>query len=165
MLVALAACSKKGPGESCGNDADCQSGYLCFRGSCMTYQTRDHALNAQSGVGKAPVERPVVGGEPVRVRTTQGEGTIFAACEASERLIGGGCNGGQDCESESSCHFLRSFPANYRDNDTLGARWVCSGARGTMQAFALCQATPPKTAPGEPAPPSAPEDAAVAPSD
>ena len=146
LLLLVTSCSKKKLGESCDSDDDeCVAGYTCFRGVCSTLKQRVDGLNEQSGVGSAPIERPVVGGERVRVRTTNGEGTIFAACAATERLIGGGCRGGADCGSESGCAYLRSFPDNFTGDDTVGARWICAGAAGTLYAYALCQETAPAT--------------------
>jgi hypothetical protein len=121
-------CSKRELGEECIRDAQCVAGYVCFRGVCTTAGNKHAALTTQSGVGSAPSERPSVGGQRVRVRATNGEGLIFAKCEATERLVGGGCKGGDNCASESAC--------------TLGGRWICSGAEGTLQAFALCQEAP-----------------------
>ena len=153
-LLALVACSKNQLGERCDYDGDCATGYVCFRGTCSTVKGRDEALNTQSGVGSnVAVERPVAGGDRVKVRVTHGEGSIFAACLPTERLVGGGCNGGANCESESACNYMRSYPGKFTDDDTLGARWICVGAAGTMQAYALCQATAPST---ETAPSSAP---------
>jgi hypothetical protein len=99
-----------------------------------------------------------VSGERVRVRVTNGDGVIFAACAATERLVGGGCKGGDNCASESSCSYIRSYPGGFSADDTLGARWYCSGAYGTMQAFALCQEATTVTAP---LPPPDPVDAGV----
>ncbi|MBA2538064.1 MAG: hypothetical protein H0V17_00390 [Deltaproteobacteria bacterium] len=138
-IVLLCSCSKRDQGEPCDDDTDCKSGYVCFRGACSTTKTREATLNAQSGVGSAPGERPIVSGERVRVRVTNGEGVIFAACTATERLVGGGCHGGNNCASESGCSYLRSYPAGFSADDTLGARWMCNGAEGTMVAYALCQ--------------------------
>ena len=144
-LLVLAGCSKKNLGEPCDFDSDCAAGYVCFRGTCNTTQKRDDVLTAQSGVGSAPIERPSAGGERIKVRVTNGEGLIFAACAANERLVGGGCKGGHDCASESECKYIRSYPASFGPDDTLGARWNCTGAKGTMQAYALCQETTPST--------------------
>ena len=41
---------------------------------------------------------------------------------------------------------MRSYPGRFTDEDTLGARWYCNGADGTMKAYALCQETAPSTA-------------------
>ncbi len=152
LFATLVACSKNQLGEACDYDGDCATGYVCFRAACSTVKGRDESLNAQSGVGSnVALERPAVGGDRVKVRVTHGEGTIFAACLPTERLVGGGCGGGANCESESACNYLRSYPGNFTDDDTLGARWICVGA-GTMKAFALCQATAPssETAPSTP---------------
>lgn len=131
---------------------------MCFRSTCQTPKSREVALNVQSGVGSnAPIERPAAGGDRVKVRVTHGEGTIFAACLPTERLVGGGCNGGEQCDAEQSCNWMRSYPGNFSDDDTVGARWVCSGARGVMYAFALCEATAEK--PVVPAEPVVPADA------
>lgn len=155
LLIALVACSKNQRGEACDYDGDCATGYVCFRATCSTVKGRDEALNAQSGVGSnVALERPAAGGERVKVRVTSGEGTIFAACLPTERLVGGGCSGGTNCEGES-CNYLRSYPGKFTADDTLGARWICVGT-GTMQAYALCQATAPST---ETAPPTTPTDA------
>lgn len=137
--IVLVGCSKNDLGESCDVDDDCKAGYVCFRGTCTTSTKRAAELTAQSGVGSAPGERPTVSGDRVRVRVTNGEGMIFAACAATERLVGGGCAGGENCASESSCRYLRSYPGGFAADDTLGARWICTGAYGTMQAYALCQ--------------------------
>jgi len=154
-LAALVACSPKQLGEPCDRDGDCAAGFVCFRGTCQTSKSREATLNNQSGVGSnVALERPAAGGERVKVRVTHGEGQIFAACLPTERLIGGGCAGGDDCASESVCRYLRSYPGNFSDTDTLGARWICTGADGTLQAYALCQETAPSTATA-PAPPDA----------
>ncbi len=146
LFVTLVACSKNQLGEACNDDGDCVTGYICFRGSCSTAKDRDRTLNAQSGVGSNVVlERPAAGGDRVKVRVTHGEGSIFAACLPTERLVGGGCKGGADCDSEHDCHYLRSYPGQFTDDDTLGARWICNGAAGTMQAYALCQGTAPSS--------------------
>lgn len=154
FAIALLACSKNDLGESCSSDDSCKAGYVCFRGTCNTAKAREQALNTQSGVGSAPIERPVVGGDRVRVRVTHGEPPIFAACAATERLVGGGCHGGDNCASESSCSYIRSYPGNFTADDTLGARWICNGASGRLQAYALCQETAPSTvtAPKDPPP-------------
>jgi hypothetical protein len=111
---------------------------VCFGGKCVTPQVRDNQLTKQSGVA-IPTEKPAVGGDRVRVRTTSGVGTIFAQCAANERLTGGGCKGGDDCMSDSKCRFIRSYPGGAAADDTLGGRWYCSGPYGTVSAFALCQ--------------------------
>jgi hypothetical protein len=139
IALLLVACSKSGLGEACEEDGDCQAGYLCFRSTCTTNKNREELLTKQSGVGSSFGERPAVGGDRVRVRVTQGEGTIFAACDANERLVGGGCAGGYDCEQEQRCRYLRSYPGAFGPDDTLGARWYCTGAAGPMSAYALCQ--------------------------
>jgi hypothetical protein len=141
LLVAVlvfAACSKKSAGESCTRDGHCEAGYICFRGACTTPKARDENLTHQSGVA-APAEKPVVAGDRVRVRFTHGEGTIFAQCGATERLTGGGCKGGDNCRSEDACSYVRSYPGKFTEEDTLGGRWYCAGAAGTITAYALCQ--------------------------
>lgn len=106
----------------------------------MSIPQRDKDLRVQSGVTEPPTERPIAGGDKVHIRQAQAEGSVFAQCGASERLIGGGCNGGWDC-GESGCSYLRSYPSGYTDDDSLGARWNCYGPSGTLQAYALCQET------------------------
>jgi hypothetical protein len=146
FVLLLASCKAK-LGESCDSDDGCEAGYVCFRGKCQTSKTRETTLNDQSGVGNnVPLERPTAGGERVKVRVTNGEGEIFAACLPTERLIGGGCSGGSNCNADMDCGYIRSYPAKFSADDTLGARWTCVGAMGTLQAYALCQATTPSTA-------------------
>lgn len=157
LAALLTTACKNGLGESCDTDNNCEAGYVCFRGTCQTTKTRETTLNDQSGVGNnVPIERPVAGGDRVKVRTTHGEGIIFAACLPTERLIGGGCHGGANCNADMDCGYIRSYPGNFTDDDTLGARWYCNGAEGVMHAFAMCQATAPSTATAPPADASPP---------
>jgi hypothetical protein len=136
-LLLLVAC-RHGEGGSCDDNSDCESGLACLHDVCISQKAATKKLEQMSGIGPAPSERPIVGGDRVRVRKTTGQGRIFAACDASERLIGGGCSGGGDCASESSCTYMRSWPGQYTADDTLGARWWCE-AQGPIEAYALCQ--------------------------
>jgi len=122
-------------GGSCEKDYNCAGDTVCREGVCALPAARKQELLDQSGVGPAPAEQPAIGGDQVRVRTTQGDDLIFAACGAGERLISGGCNGGSD--GDDSDH-IRSWPGDFAANDTIGARWYCSG-EGRLTAYALCQ--------------------------
>lgn len=137
LAALIAACSKHSDGESCDDNGDCAGDLVCLHDHCMSNTAAVQKLNEMSGVGAPPGERPAVGGDPIRVRKTSGQGRIFAACDAGERLISGGCSGGYDC-GESGCSYMRGWPSDYSETDTLGARWWCE-ATGKIEAYALCQ--------------------------
>lgn len=138
VVVLLAAgCAQKDLGEHCESHGECQRG-VCRDGRCSPPVAQERSLTAQSGV-VAPAEQPAVGGPPVRVRRTSGQGWIFAACAATERLLGGGCDGLDICDT---CSDVGSWPSHFSNVDTIGARWNCRGS-GQFEAYALCQAAPP----------------------
>lgn len=150
VLGASVACKDRhGLGHECVDSGDCESGLVCRRLRCALADEATRQLLSQSGAIDDTAERPVVGGQPVKVRTASADDHAFAACRPDERLLGGGCSGGH--EGEDTRH-LRSWPDGFTEDDTLGARWYCLGT-GRVNAFALCQ---------QPAPPVA-VDAAVAP--
>jgi hypothetical protein len=72
----------------------------------------------------------------VVVRWTSGHGgAIIARCKPSERLVGGGCDGG-------SSTTYPSVPVDYQPGDTIAAGWKCDffGMESpTLVAYALCQ--------------------------
>ncbi|MEZ4369038.1 MAG: hypothetical protein R2939_22565 [Kofleriaceae bacterium] len=142
VVVALGGCDdcKVGYGESCDDDGDCRHG-VCVAGRCGLSPGRERELVAASGV-EVPAESPAsapLPGLPVRVRETYGEHRLFAACGPRERLVGGGCAGGEGCET---CPPTSSWPSGQQADDTVGARWNCQG-RGSLRAYALCQAIAP----------------------
>lgn len=70
---------------------------------------------------------------------------IEVHCEATERVIGGGCVG---------ANRTRSLPIDYGETDTKGAGWFCDGnasLSGGNDAYVLCQGTEPvpQPSPGE----------------
>jgi len=144
------------PLGACRESHECMGDAVCHGGVCMSPPRLEQALIEDSGVIPSTAELPAGGGRPIRVRTTRGEHTIFAACGATERLVGGGC---QDLDDTVERDPINGWPGGYSPTDTLGARWYCA-ANYSVMAYALCQdATASSTAPA-PAPPAPSPDAA-----
>ena len=137
VLLACENRPRAAMGHPCVTDSDCETALACRQGLCVLRQDIVETLLEQSGAIDVTAERPVVGGSKVRVRQTTADNYAFASCRSSERLLGGGCSGGDDMEAS---RHLRSWPGDFTADDTLGARWYCLGT-GAINAFALCQQT------------------------
>ncbi|MCL4228261.1 MAG: hypothetical protein KJZ91_27665 [Myxococcales bacterium] len=100
--------------------------------SGVTTPTRAEAPAAPAGPDAAGAVRVV------RVSNDAVHPTVFAACRADERLVGGGCR----LLTPGLTMVLDSFPSHHGESDTLGARWNCGRVppdRWELEAFALCQ--------------------------
>lgn len=150
MLLLLIACRTEPPGgldrprgDVCIADYNCVVGLRCVGGKCESPQAAEESMRQQSGLpprsevgAPAPVTAPVARGA-VKMRKATGTTPVFAACADDERLVGGGCSGGDLCFKD--CPALRTYPSSADDNDTLGGKWNCEGPRGSVTAHALCQ--------------------------
>jgi hypothetical protein len=129
-------------GAACEESSACAPELTCQRGTCVTREVIEADLLEQAGVNEPTVlETAPAAGPRVRIRTARGETVIFAACATTERLVGGGCSGGGNCVGQG-CSYMRSYPQAANPDDTVGARWYCSGFRDVATAHALCQAIP-----------------------
>ncbi|MBP9205960.1 MAG: hypothetical protein KBG28_18435 [Kofleriaceae bacterium] len=140
LMAAIAAgaagCKgRRGLGHPCGDSGDCEAPLACRRGRCAVGEQAARDMLTQAGAVDDTAERPMLAGPKVKVRWATAENYVFAACQPRERLLGGGCSGGQDGEDS---HHLRSWPDGFSDDDTVGARWYCMGS-GAVNAYALCQ--------------------------
>lgn len=140
-LVLLAACPSEEPqrelGVACDYEYQCASN-RCVANRCESEQVSQQKMLEQSGV-TAPVEAPRgdTTSAPVRLRSAKGSTPVFAACAQDERLVGGGCSGGTNCNG-GNCD-MRSYPTSLEAADTIAGRWMCENARGEVTARALCQ--------------------------
>jgi hypothetical protein len=78
------------------------------------------------------------------VRWLAGHGVaIIAHCKPTERLVGGGCDGGSSTS-------YPSVPVDFQPTDTIAAGWKCDffGMQSpTLVAYALCQGVPASPSP------------------
>lgn len=142
-------------GQSCKGSARCEKPLTCLNDTCASpaevarYEAkleadkkREEAAREQRMLEQSGVETPVVAelapttasppgaGTRVRTVTVASTGTAFAACKATERLIGGGCK---------TKSLKSSYPSGQSAEDTIGARWNCEGNdNNEVMAYALC---------------------------
>ncbi len=143
-----------GTGGKCDAQEDCATGNTCIERVCLdpagvkrheaalaeaarkAQAEKEARMLAESGVSNAAPAAEVGAYPPgpgTRVRTAKvtAPDSAFAACKADERLIGGGCQSEQPVTG--------NYPSGQGTEDTVGARWNCTGAGvKDVTAYALC---------------------------
>lgn len=121
------------PGARCDHDRQCIMGH-CIEGRCVEKEDAEDTLLEPSTASSDHAA--------IRLHEERGAPPVSATCAADERLLGGGCSGGEPCTG-TGCAPLQSYPASPDRADTLGGSWHCTGGRGELTAHALCQSTSP----------------------
>ncbi len=149
--------AKAGAGGKCDDQDDCATGATCIEYLCRDPEgvrkheeklaaaarkaqaEREARMLAESGVATTPTAEiaahPPGPGMRVRTVTVTANNDAFAACKPTERLTGGGC--------KSDYPLLGNYPSGQGAEDTVGARWNCTGnSNADVTAYALCAQLP-----------------------